>query len=64
MDKPLTLNQLAVRTGLPREWLRDAAEAGRLPCLRVGDLLLFNVAAVEKTLAELAASRLEVPSCR
>jgi excisionase family DNA binding protein len=57
-----TLHQLAVRLRLPREWLREEALAGRLPCLRVGRKLLFNLSAVERDLAERAATSREV-SC-
>jgi excisionase family DNA binding protein len=45
---------------LPRDWLRQEAIAGRIPCLRVGRRLLFNAEAVEKALAERAATSREV----
>ena len=61
MDTVLSLARLAARLRLPREWLRDEALAGRLPCLRVGCKLLFNPAAVEQALAERAAINREVP---
>jgi hypothetical protein len=51
-----TLHRLAAHLRLPREWLRDEALAGHLPCLRVGRKLLFNLPAVERLLAERAAS--------
>jgi excisionase family DNA binding protein len=54
-NRPLTLNQVSRRTGLPRDWRREQALAGRLPCLRVGDKFLFNFEAVQAALAELAA---------
>jgi hypothetical protein len=57
----LSLNNLAAQTRLPREWLRHEALAGRLPCLRVGRRLLFNLAAVQAALCERAASGREVP---
>jgi hypothetical protein len=57
----LSLHQLAVRLRLPREWLREEALGGRLPCLRVGRKLLFNLSTVERTLAERAATSREVP---
>jgi hypothetical protein len=44
------------RTYLPRNWLKQEAQAGRLPCLRVGRRLLFVAAAVEETLAKRAAN--------
>jgi excisionase family DNA binding protein len=52
----LTLNRLAAELRLPRDWLRREAKAGRLPCLRVGRRLVFNLAAVEQALADRAAS--------
>jgi len=45
---------VARRLGVPAEWLRAEANAGRIPCLRAGRVLLFNVSAVEATLAERA----------
>jgi hypothetical protein len=59
--KPLTLNQLSLRTGLPHDWLREQALAGNLPCLRVGDKLLFNLEAVQAALAGMASQRQGVP---
>ncbi len=38
------------RFGLSARWLREEAEAGRLPCMRVGRRMLFSVAAVEESL--------------
>jgi hypothetical protein len=55
----LTLPRLALHLQLSRDWLRAEALAGRLPCLRVGRKLLFSLAAVEKALAERAASSRE-----
>ena len=46
---------LARELRLPREWLTAEADAGRIPCLRVGRHRLFNVAAVRAALAEQAA---------
>ncbi len=59
MSDLLTLHRLAAHLRLPREWLRAEAIAGRLPCLRVGRKLLFNLPAVERILAERAASNAE-----
>jgi hypothetical protein len=56
----LTLPRLALHLCLPRDWLRAEAMAGRLPCLRVGRKLLFNVSAVEQILADRAAQSREV----
>lgn len=46
---------LARRLRLPMDWLRTEADAGRLPCLKVGRRRLFNLGAVEAALAERAA---------
>lgn len=50
------MHGLARRFGLPASWFREEAEAGRLPCLKVGRRLFFNLVAVEQALAERAAS--------
>lgn len=47
-----TLQRLAQRTGLPAPWLKAEAEAGRLPVLRAGRRLLFNIDDVEQALLE------------
>jgi hypothetical protein len=52
----VNLNRLAAELRLPRDWLRREARAGRLPCLRVGRRLVFNLAAVEQALADRAAN--------
>jgi hypothetical protein len=46
---------------VPVAWLRAEAEAGRVPCLRAGNVFLFSPAAVEKELAARAAENREVP---
>ncbi len=40
----------AMRLGVPVNWLRAQADAGRLPHLRIGRRLLFPVEAVEAEL--------------
>ena len=40
----------ASRIGIPASWLKSEAEAGRLPAVRVGKRLLFNVEQVERAL--------------
>ena len=55
----VNLSGLSRRVRLPAGWLKSQAAAGRLPCLRVGRKLRFNVAAVEKALADMAAERRE-----
>ncbi|MHC4947206.1 MAG: hypothetical protein ACYTG1_02945 [Planctomycetota bacterium] len=51
MTSFINLQQLARRLGLPMAWLRAEAEAGRLPCLRAGRRLMFNITEVEDALA-------------
>jgi hypothetical protein len=53
--KLTNLYQTATQLRVPPSWLRDEALAGRVPCLRIGKRLRFNVEAVEKALAERAA---------
>jgi hypothetical protein len=60
----LRLPALARELKLPRDWLRAEAEAGRIPCLRVGRKLLFSPRAVEAALAERAARPKGGESCR
>ena len=50
------LSRLSAELRLPRNWLKQEAQAGRLPCLRVGRRLLFNRVAVEQVLADRAAN--------
>jgi proteic killer suppression protein len=59
--KLLTLNQLAERTGLPAAWLRREAEAGRLPCIRIGRRTMFDLPAVLGELAERRERGMAVP---
>jgi hypothetical protein len=49
------LHALARTLGLSAAWLKAEANAGRIPCLKVGRRLLFNPVAVERALAERAA---------
>lgn len=48
--KYVSLINAARKLGLPMAWLRREAGAGRVPVLRVGRRLLFNVEAVEVAL--------------
>ena len=52
------LGKLSWRTGLPCAWLKREAEAGRIPHVKVGRSLMFNLDAVVKALtpASTAAS--------
>jgi len=51
----LGLAQLATKLGLPLRWLKQEAQAGRLPHLQAGGRLLFNLHAVKRALADRAA---------
>jgi hypothetical protein len=37
----LPLRRMAARLGVPSKWLREQAEAGKIPGLRAGDRWLF-----------------------
>ena len=51
-----SLRHTASRLGVPATWLRAKAEAGRIPHLRAGNRLLFNLQVVEQLLADRAAA--------
>jgi hypothetical protein len=53
----VSLQRAAARLGLPIAWLREEARAGRVPHLRVGRRLLFNSAAVERSLSNAPMNR-------
>lgn len=50
----LSLNQLADHLALPASWLKREADAGRLPCLRVGRRRMFDPESVRRELARRA----------
>ena len=50
----LDLRSMARRLRVSMRWLRDEARAGRVPHLPAGARILFEPAAVERTLAERA----------
>lgn len=52
--KLVGLAELSHRLQLPARWLRGEAEAGRIPSLRAGTELRFNLLAVEAALLERA----------
>jgi excisionase family DNA binding protein len=58
------LTGISAHTGLPREWLRKAADAGHIPCLRVGRKMLFNREAVERALAVIASREMTAEAAR
>lgn len=55
MSDLLTLSRMARRLGVPKQWLREQAETGRVPCLKAGSRYLFNALAVQEALASKAA---------
>jgi hypothetical protein len=50
-NSPLSLYQTATRLLIPVNWLRQEALAGRIPHLRAGRRLFFNLKAVERAIA-------------
>jgi hypothetical protein len=52
----LPLRSTAARLGVPAKWLRAEAMAERVPYLRVGRRLLFDVAVVRAALLGRAAA--------
>jgi hypothetical protein len=52
--KLLTLGPTARRLRVPVGWLRDEALAGRVPHLRAGRVLLFDLQTLERVLLERA----------
>lgn len=52
----LPLAPAAVELGVPQKWLKNEADEGRIPCLRIGPRRLFNLAAVRKVLCERAST--------
>ena len=55
MNDLLSLSRLARRLGVTQQWLRDQADAGKIPCLKAGNRYLFNPLAVQEALAVKAA---------
>jgi excisionase family DNA binding protein len=52
--RPISLIPTAKRLGVDAAWLREEAEAGRIPHVQAGRHLLFNIDAVQRVLAERA----------
>jgi hypothetical protein len=50
----VTVGRLSSELNLPAAWLKAEARAGRIPCLRVGRRLMFDMAAVLRALAQSA----------
>ena len=55
MSDLLSLSRMARRLGVTQQWLRDQADAGKIPCLKAGNRYLFNPVAVQEALATKAA---------
>jgi excisionase family DNA binding protein len=53
----ISLDELSVRLRLPRRFLRQEVNAGRIPYLRVGGRLRFEAAAVGEALRRQAEAR-------
>jgi hypothetical protein len=53
----VSLTSAAYRLGVPAAWLRAEARAGRIPHLKAGRRILFNVSLVEKVLLRRTADR-------
>ena len=48
------LHVVSRRLGLPAAWIKAEAEAGRIPCLRTVQRLMFNLDEVESVFVERA----------
>jgi len=59
--KLIPLSVTASRLHVPATWLRAEAEAGRIPHLRAGKRLLFDLVVVERILLERARIISPVP---
>jgi len=55
MSELLSLSRMARRLGVTQDWLRQEADASRVPCLKAGKRYLFNAVAVQEDLAAKAA---------
>jgi hypothetical protein len=54
-ERPVTLTFLARHLRVSADWLRAEASAGRLPHVRAGDQLLFNLRLVEQLILRRAS---------
>jgi excisionase family DNA binding protein len=55
-EELLSLPELAHALNLPEAWIKDEADAGRLPHLKIGKRYRFSRNAVIRTLAARAAA--------
>ena len=51
----VSLATLSRRLKLPRGWLKDQADSGKIPCLKIGSRYLFSLVAAQEALAARAA---------
>ena len=49
-----SLDTLSTVLGMPKTWLRDEANGGRLPCLMIGNRRYFDADLVREALADRA----------
>lgn len=59
MSELLTLPRMARRLGVTQAWLREEADADKVPHLKAGGRLLFNPEALQESLAARAAQSLQ-----
>lgn len=59
MTELLTLARMARRLGVTQQWLREQADAGKVPYLKAGKRYLFNADAVHDAVATRAAKTRE-----
>jgi hypothetical protein len=55
-ERLVTARQLAGRLRVPATWIKQEAEAGRIPCIRAGREYLFDAETVAAMLLERAKS--------
>lgn len=55
----ISLEALSVTLGLPRKYLRELSDTGKIPHLNVNGRLRFNAAQVRHALVEMAQSSAE-----
>jgi hypothetical protein len=58
-DALLPLGRMARQLHVTSAWLRNEADAGRVPCLKAGNRYLFAPEVVERVLAARAAQECE-----
>lgn len=51
----LNLPRMSRRLGVAQQWLKEEADAGRVPCLKAGKRYLFDAVAVQGAIASRAA---------